>query len=230
VIFKKALIPGILLKRYKRFLADIRLTDGRKVTAHCPNTGGMLGCSKPESRVFLSQHPPSKRKYPYTWELVRVGKTWVGVNTFLTNRLVEEGIHAGKISALRGYSDVRREAPVMDSRLDFLLSNGANLCYLEVKNVTLGEKNVSYFPDAVTERGTKHLRTLQKLKEKGNRAVICFVVQREDCRMFMPADHIDPIYGKSLREAHQKGVEILVCGTKVSPKEIKINGTLPFRL
>lgn len=228
--FKKPLVSGVLLKRYKRFLADIQLFNGSIVTAHCPNTGSMLGCSDPGSRVFLSQQPHFTRKYPYTWELVRVGKTWVGINTSLTNRLVEEGLKNRKIRSLMGYSTLKREATVRNSRIDFLLSDGDRMCYVEVKNVTLGKDGVAYFPDSVTQRGTKHLKDLQYLKGKGHRGVICFVVQREDCRLFKPADHLDPIYGKTLRKVYQKGVEIIVCGAKVSSKEIAIHQFLPFRL
>jgi len=228
--FNSPLISGHLIKRYKRFLADVYLANGKNVTAHCPNTGSMLGCAEPGSRVFLSQHPQTTRKYLYTFEMVWVGETWAGINTSLTNRLVEEGIQTGKIRSLKGYPHLKREATVLNSRIDFLLSNGKRHCYVEVKNVTLGEKGVAYFPDAITERGTKHLRTLLNLKSQGHRSVICFVVQREDCKLFRPADGIDPVYGKTLRQVNKKGVEILVCGAKVGPKEIVINRTLPFEL
>jgi len=228
--FKRSLTPGILLKRYKRFLADVRLIGGKKITAHCPNTGSMLGCAEPGSPVLLSHHFPSKRKYPYTFEMVFCGTSWIGINTSLTNTLVEEGIKTGKIRSFNGYPQIKREVTVQNSRIDFQLSNGKHQCYVEVKNVTLGEKGVAYFPDAVTERGTKHLRTLLNLKRKGYRSVMCFVIQREDCELFRPADDIDSVYGKTLRQVIKKGVEILVCGAKVGPKEIVINRMLPFQL
>ena len=228
--FKRSLTPGILLKRYQRFLAEVRLINGKKITVHCPNSGSMLGCAEPGSLIFLSHHFPSKRKYPYTLEMVDCGTSWIGINTSLTNRLVEEGIQTGKIRSLNGYPQIKREVTVQNRPIDFQLSNGKPHGYVEVKNVTLGEKEVAYFPDAVTERGTKHLRTLLNLKRKGHRSVICFVIQREDCKLFRPADDIDSVYGKTLRQVSKKGVEILVCGAKVGPKEIVINRTLPFQL
>jgi sugar fermentation stimulation protein A len=230
VKFQTSLVQGKLLRRYKRFFADVLLADGQEVTAHCPNTGSMMGCCEPGSSAYVSNHHRPSRKLAYTLEIVGVGNSLVGVNTSLTNRLVEEALLAGKIQELQGYPEIKREISIGDSRLDLLLSDEDRRCYVEVKNVTLGQSKVAYFPDAVTTRGTKHLRLLQQLKTKGHRAVICYVVQREDCRIFTPADHLDPVYGQVLRQACQKGVEILVYQAKVTPQEIAITHSLPFRL
>jgi len=228
--FHTSLVPGKLLRRYKRFFADVRLADGQEVTAHCPNTGSMMGCCEPGSPAYVSNHHSPSRKLAYTLEIVDVGNSLVGVNTSLTNRLVEEAILANKIKELQGYPEIKREIRIGDSRLDILLSDEDRLCYVEIKNVTLGQNKIAYFPDAVTARGTKHLRLLQQLKSKGHRAIICYVVQREDCQIFMPADYLDPVYGKTLRQAYQKGVEILVYQAQVTPQEIAITHSLPFRL
>jgi sugar fermentation stimulation protein A len=190
----------------------------------------MLGCSEPGSPVYLSDHHHPNRKLPYTLEIVDVGSSLIGVNTSLTNHLVEEAIQKGQMHELQDYPTIQREVRLEDSRIDFLLSDGNRLCYVEVKNVTLGEKGVAWFPDAVTDRGTKHLRVLRQLKGKGHRAVICYVVQRIDCHLFKPADHLDPVYGKTLRQSWQKGVEIIVYQARVTPREIVITDPLPFRL
>lgn len=228
--FSEPLVKGILIKRYKRFLADIQLSDGMTLTAYCPNTGRMLGCAHPGSPVYLSKNPAPSRKYLYTLEMVDVQSSYVGVNTILANCLVEEALRKKKIRKVQKYSEISRETSVDEGRIDFLLSQGEEKCYLEVKNVTMKEKDTAYFPDAVTQRGSKHLRILQRLRSNGHRAVILYLVQREDCQIFMPADHIDPLYGDTLRCAVQNGVEIMVYGTKINPSEIEITHSLPYRL
>ena len=160
--FHTSLVQGKLLRRYKRFFADIRLTDGQQVTGHCPNTGSMIGCCEPGSPVYVSNHPHPSRKLAYTLEIVDVRDSLVGVNTSLTNRLAEEAILANKIQELQGYPEIKRETRIGDSRLDLFLSDEDRLCYVEIKNVTLGQNKIAYFPDAVTTRGTKHLRLLQQ--------------------------------------------------------------------
>jgi sugar fermentation stimulation protein A len=230
--FSSPLIPGILLSRNKRFLADIKLDSGEIVTAHCPNSGSMKGCKQPGSRVFLSYHDKPSRKLKYTWELVEANHTWVGINTGHPNKLVMEAIQNKQIKELTGYPHIKSEVKLgAHSRIDLVLENSDEICYVEVKNVTLIENGQARFPDAVTERGQKHLRELMNVVEKGHRAVMFFVVQREDSNSFAPADDIDPTYGKLLRKAvTSDGVEALVYQAKVSPEEIKISIPLPIIL
>ena len=181
--FKQTLIPGRLIRRYKRFLADIQLDNGALVTAHTPNTGAMTGCAAPGSRVWLSDSGNPKRKHPLSWELVEMATgALVGVNTALANSLVAEAVTMGLIESLRGYGAMRREAPYgkENSRIDLLLEEGEGPpCYVEVKSVTLAEDGVGYFPDAVSERGSKHLRELGAVATQGQRGVICFCAQRD---------------------------------------------------
>ncbi|NOX37741.1 MAG: DNA/RNA nuclease SfsA [Calditrichaeota bacterium] len=225
------LLDGHLIRRYKRFLADIALADGRQVTAHCPNSGSLLSCNIPGSPVRISVSDNPRRKLKYTWELVRVNDVWVGINTHYPNRLVKEGIEQGIIQELQGYEQILQEVRYGEnSRIDLLLQSGNDRCYVEIKNVTLVENSVAYFPDAVTVRGQKHLRELMAMVEAGHRAVIFFLVQREDNHQMAPADHIDPEYGRLLRQAHDVGVEILAYQAHVTPEEITVNFRLPVRL
>ena len=229
--FSSGLVRGILLQRYKRFLADVRLADGSIVTAHCTNTGSMRGCQEPGSAVYLSRSNNAKRKLAYTWEMIRVEQTWVGINTLHPNRLVAEGVASGAIGELRGYETIRREVKVSaHTRLDLCLEGADGSCFVEVKNVTLNIGGAAAFPDAVTERGTKHLKELMRLKRKGHRAAVVFVVQRQDCDHFRPADEIDPEYGRWLRRAMAAGVEALPYRATVTPREITLAGRLPTKL
>lgn len=226
------LIPGRLIKRYKRFLADVALEDGSLVTAHCPNSGSMLGCNLPGSPVMLSLSPNPNRKLAYTWELVQVDGFWVGLNTMLPNRLAEEAILDGTIVELQGYQNLRREVPYGSerSRIDILLEGDQGRCFVEVKNVTLVERGLALFPDAVTERGQKHLRELMEVVRNGGRGVILFTVQRGDGAAVAPADGIDPVYGRLLREAVKKGVEALAYRALVRPEDIRLTERLAVRL
>jgi sugar fermentation stimulation protein A len=218
--FRSRLIRGTLIQRYKRFLADVRLNSGQVVTAHCTNTGSMLGCKEP-LRGYLSRSDNEKRKLAYTWEMIRVDRTWVGINTLHPNRLVAEGAKSGVIRELEGYDTIRREVVTRPgTRLDLCLEGINGTCFVEVKNVTLAIDGAAAFPDAVTERGTKHLKELMRLKRKGHRAAVLFVVQREDCDIFRSADEIDPEYGRWLRRAIKAGVEALPYRAKVTPEEI----------
>jgi sugar fermentation stimulation protein A len=220
--FSQALIPGTLLQRYKRFLADVRLDSGEIVTAHTANSGSMKGLLERGNLVFLSFHDLPTRKLKYSWEIVRAGSTLVGINTSFPNKLVEEGIPLGLIKELRGYGEIRREVPYgKNSRVDLLLSNGEKeKCYVEVKNVTLVEGDKALFPDAVSERGQKHLLELASMVKKGHRAVLCYVLQRNDTDIVAPADSIDPQYGKILRQVIKKGVEVIAYQARVTPEEI----------
>ncbi|MGD2272100.1 MAG: DNA/RNA nuclease SfsA [Desulfobacterales bacterium] len=225
------LLPGTLVKRYQRFLADVRLDGDGVVTAHCPNTGSMKGCCQPGRPVFLSTHNNPKRKLKYTWELIQMPESLVGVNTLVPNRLVAESIGAGLIEELNGYDHMFREARVGHSRIDLLLekANGKR-CFVEIKNSTLVAGGVAYFPDAVTSRGLKHLQELRQLIYDGHRCVMFYFIQRMDAREFSPADHIDPQYGKALRKAVQKGVEVLAYDVDIDLKRIKLRNNIPCRL
>ena len=222
--FQQSLVSGKLLRRFKRFMVDVELDSGELITAHCPNSGSMKSCIMPGWRVMLSQSSNPNRKYRYTWEMVHNGKCWIGINTNIPNVITAEAISMGKIPELRGYSTLRREIRYgVNSRIDILLQEDLNSCYVEVKNVTLVESDGNYyFPDAVTERGRKHLLELTNVVESGNRAVMMFVVQRDDGNVFKPAAHIDPVYTQTLREAYEKQVEILVYKAHVDPQKIEL--------
>jgi sugar fermentation stimulation protein A len=232
--FTQPLIEGRLLKRYKRFLADVEFPDGSVVTAHTANTGAMTGCCEPGSRVWLSRSDNPKRKYPLTWEIIEVAPgVSCGINTMMSNKLVREAIESSFIAELDGYQSVRSEVRYgnENSRIDLLLESDSPQnkppCYVEVKNVTLVDNGVGLFPDAVTVRGTKHLRELMAMVDQGARAVIFYCVQRNDCREVRPADNIDELYGQTLRQAIDVGVEALAYGFQVSPIEIVPVKNLP---
>ena len=224
------LIEGRLVRRYKRFLADIELSDGTLVTAHTPNTGSMLQCAEPGQTVLLSKSDNPKRKLAWSWELVRVNNGWVDINTHRANRVVEEALRTNQIPGLQNYT-VRPEFPFADSRIDFMLESSEEKVLLEVKNVTLCcLPGVACFPDAVTIRGQKHLRDLISATKNGWRAVIFFLVQRSEAEAFMPADAIDPEYGRLLREAVNSGVEALAYQTIVSPTENQMGQQIAIQL
>ena len=229
--FPAPLINGILIQRYKRFLTDVRLADGTMVTAHCTNTGTMMGCKTPGSAVYISRCTNVRRRLAYTWEMIRVNGGWVGINTLHPNRLVAEAIEMGTIGELQGYNSIRREVCTRaGTRLDICLEVSRGLCFVEVKNVTLAVDGTAAFPDAVTTRGTRHLRELIRLKRQGHRAVVLFVIQREDCSSFRPADEIDQEYGRWLRRAARAGVEVLPYQASVTPEEIVLTNRLESRL
>ena len=229
--FPSRLIRGTLVQRYQRFLADVRLPSGEIVTAHCTNTGSMMGCKEPGSVVYISRSDKKGRRLLYTWEIIEVGRTWVGINTMHPNRLVAEAIASGTIPELQGYDNVRREVVTRQgTRLDLCLEGSNGFCFVEVKNVTLAVDGAAAFPDAVSERGTKHLKELIWLRRKGHRGAVVFVIQRTDCRIFRPADEIDSEYGRWLRRAIKAGVEALPYVAYVTPKEIVLTERLPIRL
>lgn len=212
--FPEPLIEGRLIRRYKRFLADVRLPDGTEITAHCPNTGSMLGCQPPDGRVWLSLSNNPARKLPYTWELVETAPGVLAcVNTARPNAQAREAIEAGRIGELTGYSHCRPEVKygAEKSRIDLLLSGHGSEpdAWVEVKNVTLEESGQGFFPDAVTTRGQKHLRELMAQVALGDRAVLLFVVNHTGIETVRPADHIDQHYGQLLRQACDAGVEVL---------------------
>jgi len=228
--YPRPLVEGRLIRRYKRFLADIQLPGG-VITAACPNTGSMMGCCEPGSRVWLSEHDTPSRKYRHTWELVEVGRTLVGINTALPNALVAEAIADGTVAELAGYATVRREVAYGEerSRVDLVLEHEAREpCYVEVKNVTAAaNRGVALFPDCVSDRGAKHLRELARLRSRGIRPVQVYCVQRSDVREVRPADAIDPAYGQALREAIAAGVEVMAYRAKVTAREIRLAQRIP---
>jgi len=229
--FNKQLTSGRLIKRYKRFLADIRLEDGSLITAHCPNSGSMKGCQGENWPVMLSKSANPKRKYSYTWEMVHNGTCWIGINTHLANHIVKEAIELGRIDELRGYSNIKPEVKYgRNSRIDLLLSRENSSCYVEIKNVTLVENGNYQFPDAVTTRGKKHLQELQDVVRSGARAVMFFLVQRSDGAIFKPAEHIDPAYSQELKRAFQNGVEILVYRAEIAPQKIEITEKIEYKI
>jgi len=231
VKFAANLVEGRLIRRYKRFLADVQLQDAGVVTAACPNTGSMMGCCEAGSRVWLSESDKATRKYRHTWEIVEVGQVMVGINTGLPNALVAEAIGNGTITELAGYSSVRREVAYGEegSRVDLVLeASRKKACYVEVKNVTAAaSKGVALFPDCVSERGTRHLRELMRLKAQGLRPVQLYCVQRGDVREVRPADGIDFEYGKTLREAIAAGVEVLAYRATVTTRQIRLAERIP---
>lgn len=230
--FKQTLVCGRLVRRYQRFLADVELETGAIVTAHTANTGSMRGCCEPGSRVWLSDSGNQQRKYPLSWELVEVGiGVLCGINTQLANDLVKEAIGNGVISLLQGYGAIRPEAKYgkENSRIDLLLSQHPSQadCFVEVKNVTLAEAGIAYFPDAVSARGTKHLRELTAMVAEGQRAVLVFCVQRGDVDEVRPADAIDPVYGRGLRQALAGGVEVFAYRAAVGLQGITLTTPIP---
>lgn len=231
-IYWPKLLKGILLKRYKRFIADVRLANGRIVQVHCPNSGSMKACNEPGSYVHLSRASNPKRRLKYTWELIETPGSMVGINTNVPNRLVETSVLCGAIPELIGYDSVRREVKYGEnSRIDLLLESVQDgKCFVEVKNCTLVEKNIASFPDAVTSRGLKHVHELCAQISAGNRAVVLFLVQRMDAVLFRPADHIDPAFGIGLREAVMEGLEVLVYDVDINTDRIKLRWKLPVEM
>ena len=229
--FPNPLVRATLLRRYKRFLADVRLEDGTELTAHCPNSGAMMGLNAPGSEVWLSPARSTGRKLPYTLELVDAGGL-VGVNTGWPNVLAEEAIRQHRIPELIGYESIRREVPYgRNSRIDLLLEgSGRPPCLVEVKNVHLrrGDGAVAEFPDCVTARGAKHLVELQDMVADGRRAVMLYVVQREDCDRFRLAADLDPGYAAAFAAARAGGVEALCYGCKVGREAIELTRPLPI--
>ena len=225
--FNPPLQSAILIKRYKRFLADVVTPDGRELTLHCPNTGSMTGCATPGDTVWYSTSDNPKRKYAHTWELTQTQRgAIICVNTLRANILAKEAILAGSIVELSGYNTLKSEVKYGEekSRIDIMLqAEERQNCYIEVKSVTLAENDSGYFPDAVTERGQKHLRELMSVAAAGDRAVILFAVLHSAIDRFSPAHHIDARYAQLLIEAQTKGVEILVYKAELSTEMMTLN-------
>jgi len=231
--FPTPLVPAILVRRYKRFLADMELPDGRITTAHCPNPGSMAGLAEPGTRCWLEPNDDPGRKLKFGWRLVEhENGHFTGIDTSVPNRVLRTALDAGKVRELDGYTLIRPEVRYgQNSRIDFLLSgDGQPDCYVEVKSVTLSRTpGLAEFPDSVTSRGTKHLRELSAMAELGYRAVMLYLAQRTDVRVVAIATDIDPAYATALSEAMEAGVEIVALGTRISPDRVTVGHVLPFR-
>lgn len=229
--FISPLTEAILLKRYKRFLADVDFgTETR--TVHVPNTGSMQACWEPNWKCAVSLSDNPTRKMPYTLEMTYNGETWIGVNTGNANKLAKIWLTNNLLPEITGYTVVVPEKKIGQSRVDFYLEGHPTLppCYVEVKNVTLKLGGIAQFPDSVSERGQKHLKELMEIKKSGLRAAMLFIVQREDVASFSPAASIDPEYAKLLKEAHHSGVEILVYQCRMGLEELGLGKSLPIEL
>ncbi|WP_217476421.1 DNA/RNA nuclease SfsA [Stutzerimonas stutzeri] len=230
--FTTPLEQGRLVRRYKRFLADVITDEGEHLCIHCPNTGSMLNCMGEGARVWFQRNSDPKRKLPGTWELVETPQGRLAcVNTARANRLVEEALLAGVISELVGFTALKREVAygVENSRVDFRLDYPAGPAFVEVKSVTLGfgDTAVAAFPDAVTTRGARHLRELAALAREGIRAVQLYCVNLSGIEAVRPASEIDPLYAEALREAAAAGVEVLAYGAELTAQEIRLAHRLP---
>ncbi|HEY4438209.1 MULTISPECIES: DNA/RNA nuclease SfsA [Lelliottia] len=232
--FTPALQHATLIQRYKRFLADVVTPEGEHLTLHCPNTGAMTGCATPGDRVWYSTSLNPKRKYAHTWEITETQQgAFICVNTQRANPLVKEAIDAGLIPELTGYSVIKGEVKYGEegSRIDFMLqADDRPECYIEVKSVTLADKDNGYFPDAVTLRGQKHLRELMSVAAAGKRAVLLFAVLHSAIERFSPARHIDPKYAQLLNEAQKQGVEVFAYKAELSADNMTLKSTLPVVL
>tara|TARA_Y100000590_G_scaffold43172_1_gene45967 strand:+ start:4020 stop:4715 length:696 start_codon:yes stop_codon:yes gene_type:complete len=225
--FKNKLLQGTLIKRYKRFFVDIKYKS-KTITAHCPNSGSMMGLLELGNKVWFSKSDNPKRKLNYTIEIIEINKKKVGINTHLTNKIVLEALKKKKIKSLINFTNIKTEVKFSDkTRFDFLISNGQKKCFLEVKNVTLmREKNIAEFPDAITSRGAKHLKELINAKKKGYESCILYLVQREDCKAFKIAEDIDKEYKIIFDIASKNGIKILCYDCKISDEDIIINNQI----
>ncbi|MEK1926919.1 MAG: DNA/RNA nuclease SfsA [Rhizobium giardinii] len=229
MIFDRPLVPAVLVQRYKRFLFDAVLEDGRAITGSCPNTGSMRGLTSPGSPIWLSEHDSPTRKHRYMLEMVNVGGTVVGINTGLPNRLAEEAINAGQIGDLHLYSTLQREQKYgRNSRIDMLLTDPQRgRAYVEVKNVHFSRASgLAEFPDSPTARGAKHLEELGDMVEAGHRGIMIYLIQRDDCATFRVCDDLDPLYAQAFQRARQRGVEAFVVKCRVSPQQITPDGLI----
>ena len=227
--FPTPLIPGTLLRRYQRFLADVRLSDGSVITAHCANSGSMLQMCEPGSAVMLSPASNPARRTRWDWQMIWVNGAWAGINTAIPNILLREGFESGIVPEFREYESIRMEVPYGErSRVDAVLSGRRGLFYVEAKNVTLVENGCARFPDAVTARGTKHLDELTAVIRSGHRAAMFFLVQRPDADRVGTAGNIDPVYAARIRAARRAGVEIIAWRARVTPEGVFLECPLPF--
>ena len=231
MIFKKKLISGLFIKRYKRFFVDIKINN-QIITAHCPNTGSMFGLLKKGNKVWLSKSDNLKRKLRYTLEIIQVNKSKVGINTHLTNKIVYHALQNNLIKEFNQNLEIRRENKFgKNTRFDFLVSNKKYKAFIEVKNVTLSRrKNLAEFPDAITLRGLKHINELIKASRKGYKIFILYLIQRDDCKLFSIAKDIDPIYAEAVNKAVKKKLNVLCYDCKFSLKGIKLNNKIKLKI
>ena len=229
--FQTELVPATLIQRYKRFLADCRLDDGREITAHCANPGSMMGLAEPGTRIWLEPNADPRKKLKFGWRLVEhANGNYTGVDTSVPNKVVRAALIEQKIALMSAYFQVRPEQKYgANSRIDFLLSGeGLPDAYVEVKSVTLSRQNgLAEFPDSVTARGAKHLDELATIARAGQRAVMLYLVQRTECTRFTLANDIDYTYAVACERALLAGVEMLCLGTHISPEEVTISGAIP---
>ncbi len=225
--FNNKLLQGTLIKRYKRFFVDIKYQN-KTITAHCPNSGSMMGLLNMGNQVWFSIVDDPNRKLKYTLQIIQVKNKLVGINTHLTNKIVLEALNEKKIKSLIKFDNIKPEVKFTDkTRFDFLLNNDKDKCFLEVKNVTLVRKNtLAEFPDAITSRGTKHLKELINAKKMGYQSYILYLIQREDCKSFKIAKDIDEEYKNTYEKALKNGVKVLCYDCKLSNEEIKINNQI----
>ena len=227
----KKFISGKLIKRYKRFFADVQLDNNKEiVTAHCPNTGSMLGLLGEGNAVKLSEANKKDRKLKFTLEIIKSNGASVGVNTHRANRIVEAALLSNKIKSIKKIIHIKREVKYGEnSRIDFLVNNKDEEIYIEVKNVTLSlKKGIAEFPDAITERGSKHLKELSKIKDKKTRAIMLYLIQRDDCKYFQIAKEIDEKYNSNLKKAIESGVEVLCYNCKFKNNKIELDKKIEF--
>ena len=229
--FENKLIPGQFIKRYKRFFVDVKI-KGKIITAHCPNTGSMCGLLKKGNKVWLTKSNNLKRKLKYTLQIIQDKKTKVGVNTHLTNKIVLEALQNNLIKNFNKEIEIKPEAKFgSNTRFDFLITNNKMKAFIEVKNVTLSrKKGIAEFPDSITARGLKHIKELIKAKEKDYKIYILYLIQRNDCNIFKIAEDIDPEYSDSLSKAVKKKLKVLCFDCKFSPKGIKLNQKVKFKI
>ena len=227
--FKERLLQGTLIKRYKRFFVDIKYQN-KTITAHCPNSGSMMGLLNEGAKIWFSESDNYKRKLKYTLEIIELNEVMIGINTHFTNKIVLEGLNKKKIKSLTRFTNIKAEVKFSkNTRFDFLISNTKEKCFLEVKNVTLSrQKNVAEFPDATTSRGAKHLKELIEARKKGYQSYMLYLVQREDCKAFKIAKDIDKEYNNIFNKALKNGVKILCYDCKLTNEEIKINNQIYY--
>ena len=228
--FNKKTQKAKILKRYKRFLADVELENGELITVHVPNTGRMTTCWALGWDCIISDSENPNRKYRYTLEMTHNGETWIVANTGIPNKMAEDFISNNLIPSLKNYKSIRREVKYGEnSRIDLLLENEDEKCFVEVKNTTLVENGVAYFPDAPSDRALKHLKELEQEVVNGNRSVMLYMISREDANSFSPANHIDSRYGKAVKQAIKNGVEIIPVLCNVTPEEITFNRVVQYK-
>lgn len=229
--FQAPLVKGILIKRYRRSLADVKLNDGATITAHCPNTTAMLGCYKPGNPVILSDSGNPSRRHRHTWELINMDGTWVCVNPMMAKKVIYEAIEKGMIPSLSEYREIDREATYgTGTKIDMILHGMERNCFINIYPVTWTENGTALYPDFASERVTKSLLGLNEIVKQEHSAMAFFFVQRGDCTRFKPAEQIDRTFLKAMLSVESKGVEIMVYRAAVTEEEISLGEPIPYSL